>query len=129
MTEASHHSPLTIAAHQGHAAVYELLLHNGAGAAHRALPKLEEPFKTDGGTAEQILKEHTCICQEQQMATAPAELMHPAHCHQLLKTTRRYGCDICEGAGDGWVYHCEECDWDAHLACVGAILDEKEATA
>jgi hypothetical protein len=57
MAVASCHSPLTIAALQGHLPVYELLLANGADTAYKALPKHEEPFKTTGGTAEQILQE------------------------------------------------------------------------
>ena len=57
MTVDSCHSPLTIAALMGQMSVYELLLANGADTAYKALPKLEEPFKTAGGTAEQILQE------------------------------------------------------------------------
>ena len=57
MTVASCHSPLTIAALEGQMSVYELLLANGADTAYKALPKHEEPFKTAGGTAEQILQE------------------------------------------------------------------------
>ena len=57
MTVASCHSPLTIAALQGQLRVYELLLANGADTAYKALPKHDEPFKTAGGTAEQILQE------------------------------------------------------------------------
>ena len=62
----------------------------------------------------------------EQMAIAPAELMHPAHCHQLLKPTMAdWTCDICEVDGNGWLYNCQECDWGAHPECVGAILDTK----
>ena len=39
------------------APLYDLLLANGADTAYKVLPKLEEPFKTVGGTAEQILQE------------------------------------------------------------------------
>ena len=51
------HSPLTIAALMGQMPVYELLLANGADMAYQALPKHEEPEKTAGGNAEQILQE------------------------------------------------------------------------
>ena len=57
MTVASCHSPLTIAALQGQLRVYELLLASGADTAYKALPKHDEPYKTAGGTAEQILQE------------------------------------------------------------------------
>merc|ERR1712166_843283 len=57
MTVDSCHSPLTIAALMGQMSVYELLLANGADTAYQALPKHDEPSKTAGGTAEQILQQ------------------------------------------------------------------------
>ena len=58
MSQGSCHSPLTIAALQGHLAAHELLVANGADTAYEALPKLDQPFKTAGGTAEQILNQN-----------------------------------------------------------------------
>lgn len=63
MIEGSHHSPLTIAAHQGHVEAYELLLANGADPSYKALAWDEEPFVTAGGTAEEIMQERSAIAQ------------------------------------------------------------------
>jgi len=36
----------------------------------------------------------------------------------------RYKCDVCGRLGAGWVFHCEECGWDAHPACAARHLSE-----
>ena len=54
MTEASRHSPLTIAAYMGHQAICELLLAHNADARYAAGPKDSEPFLTAGGSAADI---------------------------------------------------------------------------
>jgi ankyrin repeat protein len=53
----SRHSPLTVAAYFGHTAVCELLLKHGADPSHKALPTVDEPFATAGGTAEELRAE------------------------------------------------------------------------
>lgn len=59
---------------------------------------------------------------EQQMMALPQSLSNPSHPHALNKLAHvydgSYGCDICSTAGQGWVYHCEECGFDAHPCCV-----------
>jgi nucleoredoxin len=66
---------------------------------------------------------------EEKMAAAPEEITHESHAHPLKKTTNEklggpyqggFGCNICQGGGRGWVYHCDECCYDAHPKCVGA---------
>ena len=44
------------------------------------------------------------------------------HEHELTKTRcayedGRYKCDICFKDGQGWVYVCSDCSFDAHLLC------------
>lgn len=57
MTTAPCHSPSTIAVLMGQMPLYKLLLATGADTAYKALLKLEQSFKTVGGTAERILQE------------------------------------------------------------------------
>eukprot|EP00930_Biecheleria_cincta_P076826 TRINITY_DN6403_c0_g1_i1.p1 TRINITY_DN6403_c0_g1~~TRINITY_DN6403_c0_g1_i1.p1 ORF type:complete len:214 (-),score=46.13 TRINITY_DN6403_c0_g1_i1:205-846(-) len=62
---------------------------------------------------------------EEKLKTAPEELTHSSHDCVLKKMASvyrgQYGCDICNGGGEGWVYHCDECGFDAHPRCVGAV--------
>merc|ERR1712217_773616 len=57
------------------------------------------------------------------MVGAPNAHTHASHPHPLKKMesvySGMYGCDLCQGSGEGWVYHCDECGWDAHPKCVG----------
>ena len=44
------------------------------------------------------------------------------HAHPLKKMDKVYGtgqfiCDICNELDKGWVYHCDECGFDAHIQC------------
>jgi len=52
----------------------------------------------------------------------PESVVCPQHEHPLKKLPQvyrgQYGCDICSGSGAGWVYHCNECGFDAHPLCV-----------
>lgn len=61
----------------------------------------------------------------EKMASFPAEITIDKHEHPLVKTEKvyggQYGCDICGGGGKGWVYHCGECNFDAHPLCVHKI--------
>lgn len=55
----------------------------------------------------------------------PKSLLHGAHAHELQLERQvyngSYSCDICNGAGLQWVYHCEACGFDAHPQCVYTI--------
>ncbi|XP_039160723.1 probable nucleoredoxin 1 isoform X1 [Eucalyptus grandis] len=55
----------------------------------------------------------------------PEKLKHPLHeKHELVPAQRRrYNCDGCGKAGEGWSYYCEECDFDLHPKC--AVKEEK----
>ncbi len=59
----------------------------------------------------------------------PAVLKLSLHPHPLEKRgsvyrNGRYTCDVCGRKGAGWVFHCEECGWDAHPACAARRLSE-----
>jgi nucleoredoxin len=53
------------------------------------------------------------------------------HSHPLKKMKSvyygSYSCDVCRNTGEGWVYHCDECGWDAHPECA-KTASEKEAS-
>jgi hypothetical protein len=54
------------------------------------------------------------------------EHLHP---HLLEKRatvygTGRYNCDVCGESGSGWVFHCQQCGWDAHPACAASHFGE-----
>jgi hypothetical protein len=58
-------------------------------------------------------------------ASLPKTVDIPNHNHTLTLLPKvyfngGYGCDICHSTGTGWVYHCDECSWDAHVACAQA---------
>ncbi|KAF8016575.1 hypothetical protein BT93_H1944 [Corymbia citriodora subsp. variegata] len=55
----------------------------------------------------------------------PEKLKHPLHEeHELVPARRRrYNCDGCGEAGEGWSYYCDECDFDLHPKC--AVGEEK----
>jgi hypothetical protein len=54
-------------------------------------------------------------------STMPPSLLCTLHPHPLKKLpavyTGVYSCDVCDGTGHGWVFHCDACSWDAHPAC------------
>ena len=76
MTVDSCHSALTISALKCNIPMYELLLASGADTAHKALPQLKEPYKTVGGTAEQILHQQTTIKEQlKALATILGEVL------------------------------------------------------
>eukprot|EP01031_Cornospumella_fuschlensis_P023236 gene23236-28222_t len=62
--------------------------------------------------------------EERIVATMPDEAKIAAHEHALKKMSHvyrgHYGCDVCDTGGEGWVYHCDECGFDAHPLCVFA---------
>ncbi|KAM7268767.1 hypothetical protein ACFE04_010933 [Oxalis oulophora] len=43
--------------------------------------------------------------------------LHPAHELIRIKHVVTYGCDACRGAGHGWAFRCNECDFDLHPKC------------
>eukprot|EP01126_Amoeba_proteus_P023061 TRINITY_DN2321_c0_g1_i6.p1 TRINITY_DN2321_c0_g1~~TRINITY_DN2321_c0_g1_i6.p1 ORF type:complete len:189 (-),score=15.25 TRINITY_DN2321_c0_g1_i6:59-625(-) len=51
----------------------------------------------------------------------PKTITDPKHLHPLeLRDSvysGSYGCDGCGNGGTGWVYHCEECQYDLHPSC------------
>ncbi len=57
-----------------------------------------------------------------EIAGYPQEVKHECHVHPLKKMPQVYsgsfGCDVCGSGGTGWVYHCDECGFDAHPKCV-----------
>jgi len=59
-------------------------------------------------------------------ASYPDSIKFENHEHELVKLISvyrgQYGCDICGTGGEGYVYHCEECGFDAHPCCV--VKDE-----
>lgn len=61
--------------------------------------------------------------EDRWMATLPDTLVHMCHEHPLSKVGDAYGeggyyCDECAGLGGMWAYHCAECGFDVHPACV-----------
>jgi DnaJ-class molecular chaperone len=68
---------------------------------------------------------------EERMKAAPEEVAHDSHPHALKRTRTAelaaqdyedgFSCDVCDGDGSGWVYHCDQCGYDAHPWCVGAM--------
>eukprot|EP00658_Telonema_sp_P-2_P020936 TRINITY_DN1830_c0_g1_i5.p1 TRINITY_DN1830_c0_g1~~TRINITY_DN1830_c0_g1_i5.p1 ORF type:complete len:150 (-),score=19.82 TRINITY_DN1830_c0_g1_i5:106-555(-) len=128
MTERSHHTPLTIAAFSGHTAAYDLLLAYGANPTYRALPWDEEPWRTAGGTPSELWAQRA-----ECMAAAPEALVcAEKHEHEVVKATvqrlmeeKGYDhmfCDVCSKDARDWVYHCDQCGWDAHFSCVGVNI-------
>ena len=55
------------------------------------------------------------------IASLPEESIIDKHPHPLKKLASvyrgQYGCDVCGGSGTGWVYHCDQCGYDAHPKC------------
>jgi nucleoredoxin len=55
------------------------------------------------------------------LPTLPATVTIAGHPHPLKKLPSvyrgSYGCDMCKSGGSGWVYHCDECGFDAHPQC------------
>lgn len=71
-------------------------------------------FEEDKRKQEEMLLE--------KIALMPIEITHSSHEQHVLKKLAtvyrgQYGCDICHGSGKGWVYHCDECGFDAHPLC------------
>jgi nucleoredoxin len=58
---------------------------------------------------------------DQKIATLPETSLISQHPHPLQKLASvyrgGYGCDVCGGSGEGWVYHCDQCKFDAHPKC------------
>lgn len=56
------------------------------------------------------------------MAALPDQVVDSRHAHPLSKRAKvyggSYGCDICGKGGSGYVYHCDECNYDVHPDCV-----------
>jgi nucleoredoxin len=66
-----------------------------------------------------------------EIETLPMIVTIDQHPHPLHKLSNvyggQYGCDVCSKGGSGWVYHCDECRWDAHPYCA-VIKQETEST-
>jgi hypothetical protein len=43
---------------------------------------------------------------------------HTLEKRQSVYQSGRYTCDVCSSSGVGWVFHCQQCGWDAHPSCV-----------
>lgn len=58
---------------------------------------------------------------EEKMKAFPKQVKDARHEHplNLVPTVYAgsYGCDGCGNSGSGWVYHCDECQYDLHPAC------------
>lgn len=59
---------------------------------------------------------------EQEVKAFPDTITHKSHEHPLAKIQcpyrgGAYGCDVCGGGGQGWVFHCDECNFDACPRC------------
>ena len=68
-------------------------------------------------------------CGAPPVESMPAVLKLSLHPHPLEKResvyrSGRYTCDVCGKSGAGWVFHCEECGWDAHPACAERHISE-----
>jgi hypothetical protein len=70
--------------------------------------------------------------QQERIRNMPKWVTVPAHEHQLQKTGRVYEhnsgfykCDLCGEDGNGWVYHCDTCNFDAHLQCAESNMTSK----
>ena len=52
----------------------------------------------------------------------PASVLTTHHTHLLMKTpsvpSGYYCCDVCGGGGQGWLFHCSVCRYEAHPKCV-----------
>jgi nucleoredoxin len=57
----------------------------------------------------------------EKMESSPETVTITQHSHPLKKMASvyrgQYGCNVCHGSGEGWVYHCDLCDFDAHPKC------------
>merc|ERR1712023_110182 len=56
-----------------------------------------------------------------------------AHEHPLKYTASPYGhghfvCDTCDSSGHGASYHCDECEFDVHIACVASNNPPSQAS-
>lgn len=73
---------------------------------------------------EEFDKRQDSYRHQRRMVHLPRSLFHLSHTHTLYKLASvydgSYGCDICSQSGYGWVYHCEECKFDAHPSCVSS---------
>jgi hypothetical protein len=71
----------------------------------------------------------TRLLDPTQPETMPATVESILHPHTLEKRqsvyqTGRYTCDVCSSSGSGWVFHCQQCGWDAHPACIAGNFSE-----
>lgn len=57
----------------------------------------------------------------QKIDSSPETTTITQHSHPLKKLPSvyrgQYGCNVCHGSGEGWVYHCDLCNFDAHPRC------------
>eukprot|EP01034_Spumella_vulgaris_P033473 gene33473-41308_t len=73
--------------------------------------------------------------EEARVLTLPTELLISGlHEHPLIRGRCTYGhgqfgCDVCESGGSGWSYHCDECNYDAHLECALKAHSEVSTTS
>ena len=75
-----------------------------------------------GWEAFRLAREEEAAATAALVAGLPATLTSDKHEHLLEKLESVYAgdyvCDVCEKLGEGWVYHCKECGWDAHPSCL-----------
>lgn len=74
------------------------------------------------GTFEEEKRELARILEEK-IKDVPDSVTHKSHEHPLAKIRcpyrgGRFGCDVCGGGGEGWVFHCDKCNFDACPSCV-----------
>lgn len=85
------------------------------------------PFEKIPNFAEEKKKEEERL--EKLISTFPDSVIHESHIHPLNKLPSiyrgQYGCDVCGSGGSGWVYHCDECGYDAHPLCVVIIPSDE----
>jgi len=59
---------------------------------------------------------------DQLISTLPESVTSPLHNCVLSKLPKvyrgGYRCDVCGNGGNGYVYHCDTCGWDAHPGCI-----------
>ena len=68
------------------------------------------------------------------LTSYPERVNNEIHAHELTKTSctyddGRYTCDVCSKPGQGWVYVCSDCNFDAHLFCAWKNDNNDDANA
>ncbi|KAM7268995.1 hypothetical protein ACFE04_024492 [Oxalis oulophora] len=85
--------------------------------------KARDLIYAHGAAAFPFTKEHVKHLEEkldEEAKKLPEKLKHDLHlAHELIriKHVGTYGCDACRGPGQGWVFRCNECDFDLHPKC------------